>query len=110
MEQRGETARPEDLAASFQHAVVKALLDKTMLAALDHHVTKLALAGGVSANSGLRAAFEQACQKAGITLYLPQLKLCGDNAAMIGSAAYYRLMRGEIADLSLNAKPALRLV
>ena len=110
MEQRGETARPEDLAASFQHAVVKALLDKTMLAALDHHVTRLALAGGVSANSGLRAAFEQACQKAGITLYLPQLKLCGDNAAMIGSAAYYRLMRGEIADLSLNAKPALRLV
>ena len=110
MEQRGETARPEDLAASFQHAVVKALLDKTMLAALDHHVTKLALAGGVSANSGLRAAFEQACQKAGITLYLPQLKLCGDNAAMIGSAAYYRLMRGEIADLSLNARPALRLV
>ena len=110
MEQRGETARSEDLAASFQHAVVKALLDKTMLAALDHHVTKLALAGGVSANSGLRAAFEQACQKAGITLYLPQLKLCGDNAAMIGSAAYYRLMRGEIADLSLNAKPALRLV
>lgn len=87
MEQRGETARPEDLAASFQHAVVKALLDKTMLAALDHHVTRLALAGGVSANSGLRAAFEQACQKAGITLYLPQLKLCGDNAAMIGSAA-----------------------
>ena len=110
MEQRGETARSEDLAASFQHAVVKALLDKTMLAALDHHVTRLALAGGVSANSGLRAAFEQACQKAGITLYLPQLKLCGDNAAMIGSAAYYRLMRGEIADLSLNAKPALRLV
>ena len=84
--------------------------DEAMLAALDHHVTRLALAGGVSANSGLRAAFEQACQKAGITLYLPQLKLCGDNAAMIGSAAYYRLMRGEIADLSLNAKPALRLV
>ena len=110
MEQRGESMRPEDLAASFQHAVVEALLDKTMQAALDHHVKSLALAGGVSANSALRAAFEAACAGAGIKLYLPRLDLCGDNAAMIGSAAYYRLLRGETADLRLNAKPALRLV
>ena len=110
MEQKGQTMRAEDLAASFQHAVVTALLDKTMLAALDHHAPCLALAGGVSANSGLRAAFEQACGKAGIRLFMPELKLCGDNAAMIGSAAYYRLLRGECADLTLNARPALRLV
>ena len=110
LEQKGEAARPEDLAASFQAAVVQALLDKTMQAALDHHVKALALAGGVSANSGLRAAFEQACRKAGIRLYMPELKLCGDNAAMIGSAAYYRLLRGELAGMELNAKPALRLV
>lgn len=110
LEQRGETAKPEDLAASFQQAVVDALLSKTMLAAQDHHVKRLALAGGVSANSGLRAAFTQACEKAGIALYMPELKLCGDNAAMIGSAAYYRLLRGEAGSLSLNAKPALRLV
>jgi len=110
LDQKGIEMKPEDLAASFQHAVVDALLTKTMTAALDHHVTRLALAGGVSANSGLRAAFEAACKKAGITLYMPQLNLCGDNAAMIGSAAYYRLLRGEVADMRLNAKPALRLV
>ena len=110
MEQKGVEMKPEDLAASFQHAVVDALLTKTMKAARDHRVRRLALAGGVSANSGLRAAFGEACQKAGIALYLPRLELCGDNAAMIGSAAYYRLLRGETADLSLNARPALRLV
>ena len=110
MEQKGIEMKPEDLAASFQHAVVDALLTKTMQAALDHHVKSLALAGGVSANSGLRAAFEQACGKAGIKLYMPRLDLCGDNAAMIGSAAYYRLLRGETGDMRLNAKPALRLV
>lgn len=110
MEQKGVEMRPEDLAASFQHAVVAALLDKTMQAARDHRVKALALAGGVSANSGLRAAFTAACEKAGIRLFMPHLHLCGDNAAMIGSAAYYRLLRGEIADMSLNARPALRLV
>lgn len=110
LDQRGETMPPEDLAASFQQAVVDALLSKTMQAALDNHVKCVALAGGVSANSGLRAAFTQACQKARMKLYMPELKLCGDNAAMIGSAAYYRLLHGEIADLDLNAKPALRLV
>lgn len=110
MEQRGIQMKPEDLAASFQHAVVEALLSKTMQAALDHHVGSLALAGGVSANSGLRAAFEKACVQANIKLYMPRLALCGDNAAMIGSAAYYRLLRGETGDMRLNAKPALRLV
>ena len=69
----------------------------------------MALAGGVSANSLLRREMEKACHKNGIHLFMPKLSLCGDNAAMIGSAAYYHLMRGEIADLSLNARPALRL-
>ncbi len=110
MEQKGVEMRPEDLAASFQHAVVDALLTKTVQAALDNHVKALALAGGVSANSGLRAAFEAACRKAGIRLFMPRLDLCGDNAAMIGSAAYYRLLRGDTADMRLNAKPALKLV
>ena len=110
MEQKGIEMKPEDLAASFQHAVVEALLSKTMQAALDHHVKALALAGGVSANSGLRAAFDMACKKEGIRLYMPMLSLCGDNAAMIGSAAYYRHLRGETGDMRLNARPALRLV
>ena len=80
-----------------------------MLAALDHHVTRLALAGGVSANSGLRAAFEQACQKAGITLYLPQLKLCGDNAAMIASQGYFDYLNGAVAKENLNAYATMPL-
>jgi len=110
LEQKGQTLPAEDLAASFQYAVVDQLLTKTMQAARDHHAPRLALAGGVSANSGLRAAFEKACKKEGIQLFMPKLSLCGDNAAMIGSAAYYRLLREEVASLSLNAKPALRLV
>ena len=110
LEQKGQTLPAEDLAASFQHAVVDQLLHKTMQAARDYQAPRLALAGGVSANSGLRAAFEKACKREGIQLFMPQLKLCGDNAAMIGSAAYYRLLRDEVAPLSLNAKPALRLV
>ena len=68
------------------------------------------LAGGVSANSFLRAEFDKQAKAKGIKLYYPELKYCTDNAAMIGSAAFYRLMRGEIAGLDLNATPSLRLV
>ena len=69
----------------------------------------MVLAGGVAANSLLRREMQARCDKMGIPLYMPKLSLCGDNAAMIGSAAYFRLKNGETADLSLNAKPALRL-
>lgn len=108
--QKGETLQDADLAASFRHAVVTMLADKTMQAARDTGVTKLALAGGVSANSLLRREMQRRCDQMGISLYMPQLSLCGDNAAMIGSAAYFRLMRGEIGDLKLNARPSLPLV
>jgi len=107
--QKGETLHDADLAASFRHAVVSFLVDKAMLAADELGLKKMALAGGVSANSLLRREMEAACKKRGIQLYMPKLSLCGDNAAMIASAGYYRLMRGEIADLTLNARPALRL-
>ena len=108
--QKGETLCDADLAASFRHAVVTMLADKTMQAVKDTGVTKLALAGGVSANSLLRREMQKRCDKAGVKLYMPHLSLCGDNAAMIGSAAYFRLMRGEWANLSLNARPSLPLV
>ncbi|MCI5771861.1 MAG: tRNA (adenosine(37)-N6)-threonylcarbamoyltransferase complex transferase subunit TsaD [Clostridiales bacterium] len=108
--QRGEAANDADMAASFRWAAVHMLVEKTMLAARDTHVTKLALAGGVSANSLLRREMQAACDRAGIRLYMPRLELCGDNAAMIGSAAYFRLMRGETATLSLNARPSLPLL
>lgn len=107
--QKGEALRDADLAASFRAAVVSFLVDRAMLAADDLHLTKMALAGGVSANRLLRREMTAACRKRGIALYMPALNLCGDNAAMIGSAAYYRLQRGEIADLALNARPSLRL-
>jgi N6-L-threonylcarbamoyladenine synthase len=64
----------------------------------------------VASNSGLRNTMNDKCQKAGIRLMMPPPVLCTDNAAMIGSAAFYRLMRGEIAGLDLNATPSLRLV
>ena len=107
--QKGEEINDADLAASFRQAVVSFLVDRAMLAAREMGLKKMALAGGVSANSLLRREMEAACRREGIELYLPALSLCGDNAAMIGSAAYYRLRRGEIADLTLNARPALRL-
>ncbi len=106
---KGEALNDADLAASFRQAVVSFLVDKAMLAAEELKLTKIALAGGVSANRLLRREMETACQQRGIQLYMPKLSLCGDNAAMIGSAAYYHLLRGDIADLSLNARPALRL-
>ena len=110
MQQKGEAYNKADLAASFRKAVVDMLTEKTMMAALDAGETKLALAGGVSANSLLRSQMQALCDKHHIELFLPRLALCGDNAAMIGSAAYYRLMNGELADLTLNARPSLPLV
>ena len=70
---------------------------------------RVAMAGGVSANSLLRSEMQRMCEKDGLTAYMPPLRLCTDNAAMIGSAAFYRLMRGEIAGLDLNAVPMLTL-
>ncbi len=110
LRQSGQDVPAADIAASFQHAVVRQLSEKAVLAACETGADTLALAGGVASNSGLRAAMKDMCQRAGIRLVMPPPVLCTDNAAMIGSAAYYRLMRGEIAGLDLNACPSLRLV
>lgn len=99
----------EDIAASFQHSVVDVLVTKTILLAQEKNIKKIALAGGVAANSGLREAMEEEAGKKGIKLYYPELKLCTDNAAMIGSAAYYEYMAGRRADMTLNAVPNLPL-
>lgn len=108
--QQGKPLPKADMAAAFRMAVVSSLCEKALLAAKDLKAPALALAGGVSANSLLRRMMQEQCDAAGILLYMPRLPLCTDNAAMIASAAYYRLMRGETAGLSLNAQPALRLV
>jgi len=99
-----------DIAASFRRAVVESLVERAMRAAVDTNAPALALAGGVAANRLLRRRLQEEANAAGLPLYMPPLDLCTDNAAMIGSAAYYRLMRGEIADLSLNADPGLALL
>ena len=98
-----------DIAASFQAAVVEVLVTKTMQAAKDHHVRRVAIAGGVSANKPLREGLRQACQNAGIDFCCPEFILCTDNAAMIASAAYYSFKKGESAPLTLNADPNLTL-
>jgi N6-L-threonylcarbamoyladenine synthase len=99
---KGEIPIP-DIVASFQQAVVDVLVTKTMNAATRKHVSTVAVAGGVSANSLLRQAFEEITAKNNMTLYFPQLSLCMDNAAMIASLAYYKLKNGETSGLDLDA-------
>ena len=106
---KGEEIVPADVAASFQQAVVDVLVEKAIRACKELKLNKLALAGGVSANSHLREEMQKACDKEGIKLSVPALVLCTDNAAMIGSAGYYEYVKGNVADMSLNAYPSLKL-
>lgn len=102
-EQRGMAISLPDLAASFQKTVVDQLAGNLLRAAEDTGVKTLVLAGGVSANSGLRSRMESECRKRGLSLYRPPLELCGDNAAMVGAQAYYEYLAGTRAGLDLNA-------
>lgn len=110
MQQQGIPLPKADMAASFRFSVVEELVNKTMEAAKEYSAPAVAMAGGVSANSLLRREMKAAADKAGIPLYMPKVELCTDNGAMIASAAYYRLLKGEYADLTLNAVPNLRLL
>lgn len=107
--QKGEEITKEDVAASFQSTVADILVEKLMLAAKNLGYSEIALAGGVSANSGVRAALKKACDKRGYNLYMPEFKYCGDNAAMIGAQCYHDYLAGKRADESLNAIATLSL-
>ncbi len=108
--QRGIEINKADLAASFQQAVVDVLSAKAIKAAQEKEVSQVLLSGGVASNSQLRRELEAKLAKLGIELYYPESRLCTDNAAMIGSAAYFNWkLTGETATYDLNANPSLRL-
>lgn len=107
--QKGGTICKEDLAASVQATIAGILTEHTMRAAREHGYSTIAVAGGVSANSGVRAAMQEACDKRGYRLYLPPLHLCGDNGAMIACAGSYAFDAGIRADSSLNASATMEL-
>ena len=102
-EQKGETLDLPGLAASFSAAVSDSLVPRVMEASRMKGYHKVAVAGGVAANSRIRGDLERACAEAGDKLWLPPLSLCGDNAAMIGCQGYYEYQAGRTADMSLNA-------
>ena len=108
-EMKHEEVNRADIAASFQEAVIDVLVTKTITAAKDYNINKVALAGGVAANSSLRNAMKAACQANDISFYHPSPIFCTDNAAMIGTAAYYEYIVGVRAGLDLNAVPNLKI-
>ncbi|MBO5199142.1 MAG: tRNA (adenosine(37)-N6)-threonylcarbamoyltransferase complex transferase subunit TsaD [Lachnospiraceae bacterium] len=108
-EMKQEEINRADVAASFQEAVVDVLVSRTVAAAKEYGMKRVAMAGGVAANSALRAAMKEACEKAGLSLMYPSPIYCTDNAAMIGAAAYYEYKKGVRHGLDLNAVPNLMI-
>ena len=107
--QKGQTVPTADLAASVQKTISELLTTHTMQAAKDLGYQTIAVAGGVSANSGVRSAMAAACEKQGCKLFVPPLSLCGDNGAMIACAGSYAYAAGVRADASLNAYATMSL-
>ena len=108
-EMKDEAINRADVAASFQAAVVDAIVSHTVEAAKTYHMDKVALAGGVASNTALREAMKERCAKEGLRFYYPSPILCTDNAAMIGCAAYYEYLAGTRHGLDLNAVPNLKI-
>lgn len=108
-EQRGNEINKEDLATSFQNRVIEILAKKTMRALKEYNVNNLIIAGGVSANSGLRKRMQEESLKRNINLTIPDIKHCTDNAGMIATAGFYAYKFGITADLSLNALSVVEL-
>ena len=109
--QKGEEIVPENVAASFQASVVEVLVEKSKRALQEYPVKQFVLAGGVAANRGLRTALQEMMQSyyPTVTFSIPPMNLCGDNAAMIGAAAYSKWLEQDFAALDVNAIPGLEL-
>jgi N6-L-threonylcarbamoyladenine synthase len=110
LETSGQPVVVEDIAASFQQAVVDIQVSKTMAAVHHCSANRVLLCGGVAANSGLRQGLAEACQKQAITLYVPPLELCTDNAAMVAACATEMLRRGLYTSLDASPDPNLPLI
>ena len=108
-EQKGEELPRADLAASFQSAALDILVEKGIQAAKEYNLKTVTVGGGVAANGYLREKLTKECEKNGLKLVLPEKVLCTDNAAMIGAEGYIRYLKGEFADLSLNASARVDL-
>jgi len=108
-EQRGNEIDKNDLAASFQEAVVDSLASNLIKAVKEYQVQSVVLSGGVAANQRLRGVITERLKEHNLDLYYPPLELCTDNAAMIGAVAYYQYLDRDFAHLSISANPALKL-
>ncbi|MCF6464039.1 tRNA (adenosine(37)-N6)-threonylcarbamoyltransferase complex transferase subunit TsaD [Clostridium sp. Cult1] len=107
--QKGEEIIVKDVAASFQQAVIEVLVEKTIRLAKERKSQKIVMAGGVAANEGLRDLMKKRGYEEGLEILYPSRILCTDNAAMIGSAAYFNYIKGYVSDLYLNVVPNLEL-
>ena len=108
-EQKGEAIDRASLAASFTKAVSDSLVPRTVRAAHELGYKKVVVAGGVAANSRIRADFKRTAEANGFSLYIPPLKLCGDNGAMVGAQGYYEYLAGNTAGSDLNAYATMEL-
>ena len=107
--QKGQEIVVKDVAASFQQAVIEVLVEKAIRLAKERRSSKIVMAGGVAANEGLRNMMEQRGKEENIKILYPSRVLCTDNAAMIGSAAYFNYIKGQVSDYHLNVVPNLEL-